>query len=374
MAITRFTRQAFLDLLWTKPLRLLAPEIGVSDAKLKKAAKRAGLPTPPLGHWVKLSAGKKAAVKPVLPPRGFGVPDEIEFGFEEWSYPPLKRSPAPRPPAPPAFNESMESVRERAVRAIGKVVVPRDLKLPHRVVRRLLADDAARAEKAKASPILAPLYPLRYVTPADHRKLSLLSALALGLTKAEVKLDVWRAEHATVHVRARHGFPVSVRGKTERGRKPSDAGGLSIVAGATPNGGGGVIAHWDDDQNHRLEAIVTEIVVEIVVLAEKWYRQGRLNHHKWLTERWAAEVEEARKAKEEAERHERERMAKLERNGVDRLLHDADGLHQADAIRAYVAEAGQRSAGDVNVEAFDRWRRWALEQADRIDRWRAVLS
>jgi hypothetical protein len=115
-------------------------------------------------------------------------------------------------------------------------------------------------------------------------------------------------------------------------------------------------------------------VVEIVVLVEKWYRQGRLNHHKWLTERWATEVEEARKAKEEAERHERERMAKLERNGVDRLLHDADGLRQADAIRAYVAEAGQRSAGDVNVEAFDRWRRWALEQADRIDRWRAVLS
>ena len=33
----------------------------------------------------------------------------------------------------------------------------------------------------------------------------------------------------------------------------------------------------------------------------------------------------------------------------------------------YVMEAGRRSAGAVEAEAFDRWRCWALEQADRID-------
>jgi hypothetical protein len=369
VAITRFTRQELLDLLWTKPLRALAPEIGVSDARLKKAARLAGLSTPPLGHWIKLAAGKKSAVKPALPPRGFGAPEDIEFGFEEWSYPPKKTPPAPEPPDAPVFDESMEGVRERAVRAVGKITVARDLKLPHPLVRTLLADDAAIAEKAKTAPsYMVSSYPVRYVTSADHRKLRLLSALALGLARAEIKVEVWRAEQATIQVGGNRGFPVSVTAKAERGRKPPEAGDRqSIVVGATPSHGGSVLARWDDDAHRRLEVDITEIVVDIVVLVEERYRQGRLDHHKWLVERWVADVEEARKAKEEAERQERDRIEKLERDRIKRLLHDADRLRQADAIRAYVAEAGRRSAGDVDVEAFDRWRRWALEQANRID-------
>jgi hypothetical protein len=371
VAITRFTRQELLDLLWTKPLRTLAPEIGVSDPALKKAAVRAGLPIPPLGHWIKLAHGKKSAIKPTLPPRGFGSPQEIEFGFEEWPYPPKKLPPAPEPPDAPVFDETVESVRERAVKAVGKIVVARDLKMPHPFVRTLLADDVAMAEKARMAPsYMVSSYPVRYVSPIDHRKLRLLSALALGLARAEVKLSLWRAERATIQVGDNHSFPVSVTGKTEKGRKPVDASNkLSIIAGMAPRGDGRVIARWEDDQDRRLESFITEIVVEIAVLAEAQYRKGRLAHHQWQVEWWLAEVEQARKAKLEAERQERERIEKLERDRIRRLLRDATRLGQADAIRAYVAEAGRRSAGDVDVdaEAFDRWRRWALEQADRID-------
>jgi len=368
LAITRFTRQALLDLLWTKPLRVLAPEIGVSDPALRKAARLANLPTPPLGHWIKLAAGKKSAIKPALPPRGFGAPEDIEFGFEEWSYPPKKTPPAPEPPDAPVPDESMDSVRERAVRAVGEITVARDLKLPHPFVRTLLADDAAMAEKARSAPsYMASSSPVRYIAPADHRKLRLLSALALGLARAEIKLSLWRAERATLQVGVKPAFPVSVTGKTERRRKPADGDRLSIIVGVTPDGYGDVLARWDDEPNHSLESLITEIVVEIVVLVETRYRKARLDHHKWQVERWLEEIEQARKAAIEAERLERERIEKLERDRVDRLLRDADRLRQADAIRAYVAEAGRRSSGDVDSEASDRWRRWALEQADRID-------
>lgn len=367
MAITRFTRQELLDLLWTKPLRTLAPEFGVSDAALKKAAVRAGVPIPPLGHWIRLAHGKQSVSKPTLPPRGFGAPEDIEFGFEEWPYPPKKLPPAPEPPDAPVFDESMESVGERAARAVGKISVARDLKLPHPFVRTLLADDAAMAEKARTAPsYMLSSYPVRYVTPTDHRKLRLLSALAIGLGRAEVKMSPWRAERATIQVGDKHSFPVSVMGKAEKGRKTADASnGLSIVAGTAPSQGGDVLARWDDEPGRQIESIMTEIVVKIVVLVEKRYRKARFDYHKWQVEWWLAEVEQARKAKLEAERLERERLEKLERDRVDRLLRDADRLRQADAIRDYVAEASRRSAGDI--ETFDRWRRWALEQADRID-------
>jgi hypothetical protein len=369
LAITRFTRQELLDLLWATPLRVLAPKIGVSEPRLKKVAASAGLPISPLGHWIKLAHGKKSAIKPTLPPRGFGASEDIEFGFEEWSYPPKKLPPAPEPPDAPVFDESMDSVRERAVKAVGKIVVARDLRLPHPFVRTLLADDTAMAEKARTAPsYMVSSYPVRYVTPIDHRKLRLLSALALGLARAEIKLSLWRAERATIQVGDKYSFPVSVTGKTEKGRKPVDASNeLCIIAGMAPSGDGRVIARWDDDQNRRLESFITEIVVEIAVLAEAQYRKGRLAHHQWQVEWWLEEVEQARKAKLEAERLERERIEKLERDRIERLLRDAARLRQADAIRDYVAEAGRRSAGDVDIKAFDRWRRWALEQADRLD-------
>jgi hypothetical protein len=62
-------RQALLDLLWTKSLRALAPEIGVSDATLRKVATRTDLPIPSLGHWMRLAVGKKSVAKLALPPR-----------------------------------------------------------------------------------------------------------------------------------------------------------------------------------------------------------------------------------------------------------------------------------------------------------------
>jgi 3-methyladenine DNA glycosylase Tag len=86
-----------------------------------------------------------------------------------------------------------------------------------------------------------------------------------------------------------------------------------------------------------------------------------------LLERRASEIEAARKAKLEAERRERERLAALERERISRLLSDADRLRQAEAIRAYVAEVARRESVAVDFDAFERWRGWALEQADRID-------
>ena len=43
------TRQDLYDRVWTRAMRTVAPELGVSDVGLKKLCKRLDIPTPPLG-------------------------------------------------------------------------------------------------------------------------------------------------------------------------------------------------------------------------------------------------------------------------------------------------------------------------------------
>lgn len=62
-----FTREELYDLVWSTPLKNLAPQYNVSDVGLAKACRKAGIPLPPRGYWEKLRLGKpvvKAALQP----------------------------------------------------------------------------------------------------------------------------------------------------------------------------------------------------------------------------------------------------------------------------------------------------------------------
>jgi hypothetical protein len=60
------TRSELYDLVWSKPLSKLAPELGVSDVGLAKLCKRHNVPTPARGYWAKLEAGH-AVTRALLP-------------------------------------------------------------------------------------------------------------------------------------------------------------------------------------------------------------------------------------------------------------------------------------------------------------------
>lgn len=108
----------------------------------------------------------------------------------------------------------------------------------------------------------------------------------------------------------------------------------------------------------------------MIVTGEERHRDGALQHQKWQVEHRHQRIEEARKARAEAERKERERIAALEKARVDRLLAEAKALQTARDIRRYVDEVKALSARldpPVPQEALADWARWALAQADRID-------
>ena len=74
-------------------------------------------------------------------------------------------------------------------------------------------------------------------------------------------------------------------------------------------------------------------------------------------------------AKEELQRVKEERLQR-EQARIDLLLSDAAALQQAETIRSYVSAAQHANCAldrpAPNAE-LDKWVKWALEQADRID-------
>jgi hypothetical protein len=53
------TRKELYDLVWSRPMRDVAVEFGISDVGLAKTCARHGIPSPPRGYWARLQAGQK---------------------------------------------------------------------------------------------------------------------------------------------------------------------------------------------------------------------------------------------------------------------------------------------------------------------------
>ena len=370
MTSKHLTRQELFDLLWSTPLRDIAVSLGVSSPTVKKVTIAADIPTPPQGHWARIAAGKAGFPKPQLPLRGFGAPDDIWIATPYWDRHPRISPDDPIPPAP-AFDEPIDSVRKRAIKAIGKVASCRDLSRPHRAIALVLADEAARDEKIRTSDWPSSWDAPRFTGPLDQRRLRLLNAVSLGLARAGLKTSLWRKDEPIIAIEtgALH-VPFTVRKLTTKGKNADTDTKLSLVAGIIPGQRETPDAHWDDRDGCKLEARLTEICTDLTVLVEEKYRASQLAQHTWLLERRAQMIEDARRARIEAERKKRERLEKLERERIDRLIGDAEQLRRAQSIRAYVADATALHVAQTGAKddpALERWRAWALAQADRID-------
>jgi hypothetical protein len=68
-----FTREELYALVWSKPTRTIAKELGISDVALGKTCRKLSAPKPPPGYWAKVAHGKSPK-KEVLQPAPTGTP------------------------------------------------------------------------------------------------------------------------------------------------------------------------------------------------------------------------------------------------------------------------------------------------------------
>ncbi len=276
-------------------------------------------------------------------------------------------------PPPPGFEESVEAVRERITKAIGKLTVPREIRDYHCAIQRLLKEDEVRRQKQ-----LATSYPMSWDDPLfdtsfERRRLRILNTLFLATLKMNGKPTISRDGRAVqVTFFQQHVF-ISldrIKPQLKPGSKPADLKdpqmSLSIVQGY---GSDKERIAWRDDESGKLEGRIAEIAIEVVLTAELLHRDSALRHYQWCAERKAELEDKERKRKLEAERAEVERRKRFEQARIDRLLQDAAAFKQAHTIRKYVESIRTALKASIlcSAEDMENWSNWALAQADRID-------
>lgn len=78
----RFTRQQLYDTIWSKPMSHLAAELGTTTGILSTLLRRADIPTPSSGHWMRKEFGKPIE-QPPLPPTPSGCVEPIVLDTEK---------------------------------------------------------------------------------------------------------------------------------------------------------------------------------------------------------------------------------------------------------------------------------------------------
>jgi len=373
-ATKRLSRQELYDLVWAEPMTTVASRYGISDVALKKKCAKAIIPTPDRGYWAKKEAGKPTIQLP-LPKRAPGQDDEVivSGGDRYWYGGHDESELLGALPSPPEFSEPIEEVRSRIAKTIGAVSVPRDVRIWAGPIERLFREDEKRREKQRNSPYPSSWDNPIFDSPFEQRRLRILNALSTATAKMHGQLYIHGKEGRSVGFRV-VDQTVSIRLDipAKRGREDS-----SVVWSPRPDHADMTLTigeqeserQWSDDARGKIEAKLAEIAIEIIVSAEKRYRDRKVQSHKWMVERKAelGEAERKRKLEEEAAARERKRV--LEEARVDRLLRDAAAFQQAREIRAYAEAIRELKLKDANAipSGLDRWVTWAIAQADRID-------
>ena len=364
-------RQELYDLVWSQPMSKLAVRFGMSDVALKKHCARAGIPTPDRGYWAKKESGKPT-IQVALPRRPPGMSEEV-FG-SGGNYAHRSRTEEEvlaSVPSAPEFSESIDSVKEWIVKEVGKISVPREIRVWHPAIERLLKEDDKRREeqRTKGYSWIKPLFE----SPFEQRRLKILNSVFFGTGKMSGRPRISKdARDISI------GFHDSwVLIGLDR-LKPSGRGGGQSQDDQNPRLCLGIrkdyssdtaVTSWADDEDGRLERKLTQIVIEIILRSEIENRERAVRSYEWRV-KWKAQIEEERKQRKiKAEREEKERQVRLEQARIDRLMSDAAAFKRAAEIRRYVESIRATISADLQTDMhrFEAWSQWALAQADRID-------
>jgi len=366
-----FTRSEFYDLVWTRPVKSVAADIGISDVALVKHCKKANIPVPGRGYWARKQAGKSTVQIP-LPPRFAGASDRIGGAKEQYygSDWPKKFLETPVPPVP-IFDEELQVVEQRIRKIVGKVTCSRKFEPAHPLVSKLLVHDEERRQAfAKwGSHYNAP----RYDSGPERRRLLITNGLFLAARRLGCRPSMGTSKYGQdpgserdlcIQIGVSWVYfsiePVKSKKEGQKERLRLAFGRARDRTTATK--------FWEDNEAEQLQDQMSEIMVGMLTFAETAYRDRLVKQRDWIIERKIAAEDEIRRRQEDAERKARESEAKLAKERVDLLLSQAESLERANRIRIYVDGVLSRApASETEKTYLDNWAVWALEQADQID-------
>lgn len=352
-----FSTAELFDKVWETPVLQLAQEIGVSDAALGKACRKAGIPLPGRGHWA-----KQANIRPQKPklPKNNGT---VEFKV-------LDRSAIPRPSPKPVKTEQT-------------IQVPDLLKEPHPLVIQWL-------KVARSAKIIDGFLGTRGRRVLDIKT----SAASIDrcarffdtlIKAAEREGYSWKITGANTTSVIVNNEAVAVRlvervkrlpspPQPPQARRPGGAWTPDFSRMVNPRyewiptgelafqideyTDYGERKNWKDTKTGLVETKIADILVGLartsVLLKKK--REER-------------EIQAREYAAAEAVRLERVRKAEIQHRLQLKLINYTEKWEQAERLRSFIAVVAKRveCAQAVDPTAAKAWLEWAHQQANLLD-------
>jgi len=362
------SRTELYELIWSEPMTKIAKRLGISDVGLAKACRRANIPVPNRGYWVKTQHGK-TVTRPLLPPAKSGQPEVVVIA------PPEPRPPRPEVELPAEIKEAIEAETHPE----HQITVPKTLGRPHPIIGSWLDEDRRLAAPSRTGgPDFSSMR--RHAGAIEKRKLRILNTLFKALEKRGFTLKIQQGNIYDIRVEIgneRIDFSLSERQRQvrialteEEKRSPFNLTlGRDWKQVRKPTGelvfrlrhlsGHNIQSEWRDTPNCPLEEQLNRIVVGFIVAGEI-ERQLRTKR-----------LEERRRYEElERQRWEAECARQAEQKRVQALLQEVSAWRQALEIRAYVNAVLTASKGGDSSDSIPnltQWSIWARKKADEID-------
>lgn len=369
-----FTRQELYDLVWADPTSVVAKTLGVSGVWLRKNCIAANIPVPERGYWARKKVGQTVR-RAQLPERGLGQLDEIAIGRDAAAWYPQDAEVGDPPPLK-TFPESLDDIRRRASKLVGRVTASRSLDKTHSVIALLLEEDERRRVALQQNRYA--WEKPRFDSPDSRRRLRILNGLFLGLSRAGfvpwvrgkdslewgVRVGDWSVQIKLEAIEQKRSTRAeqSQRGRTSPIR-------LRLTLDHLPEYPD-LFWAWEDQDEKTIEKQIGELAVAIAVRGEMGYRAWVIRCHRWHVERRNEYLENQRLKREEEERKRREEILRLAAERRKRLLTDTKAWRLAADVRGFIDAVCERYVQPKDIETDERfkdWITWATDEANRID-------
>lgn len=351
-----FTPQQLFEMVWERPVLIVAKEIGVSDVGLAKACRKAGIMLPARGHWAKPASKRPRRPKPPA------STTSITFHVLD-----IQKPAKPKP--------------ENPVKDPGTLLVPTELVDPHPLVKKWLAASKKAKELNGALVFDKSLVLSSHVSRAEVDRCAVLYD---SLIKASESLGYkWRTGDNGNFVRVdgeellitiqerikRFDIPPPPPKSFKRGQRwePDFTAMRAARFGWEPTGVFSIIVDapsevliqktWTDSKTGKLESKLGQILTGFVRIAASVKVQ-----------RSSDEASRRRRVEEERVRKERisqqRRLDKLRQN----LMKNLESWERAQRLRAFIQAAVEASPpGEATQMALAMWVSWATQQVELLD-------
>jgi len=351
-----FTPQQLFEMVWERPVLIIAKEIGVSDVGLSKACRKAGITLPTRGHWAK---------------------------------PISKRPRRPKPPAsttPITFHvlnveKAVRLKPENVIKDPKILIVPKELSDPHPLVNKWLGA-ARKAKELNSAVVLDKSKVLNsHISRNEVDRCALLydslikASESLGYTwgigsnGSFVRVD---GEELLITIQERikrFDIPPPPPKPTKPGQRwePNFTAMRAARFGWEPTGVFSLIVDarsevliqktWTDSKTGKLELKLGQILTGFVRIAASVKAQQLSDEAS--RRRWAEE-ERVRKEVIDQQR----RLDKLRQN----LMKNLESWERAQRLRAFIQATVEGSPPDEATQmALAMWVSWARQQVELLD-------